>query len=96
MDSSHDFWRMIIQFKVSSIVMLTSYREGDKDKCHEYFPAKVSETLQFSDITIKCQRETDFPTHKKRIFVIEKVAKRDNFPKYKSNSALLLFPCRTK
>lgn len=52
--------------------MLTSYREGDKDKCHEYFPTNDSETLQFSDITIKCQKELDFPTHKKRVFTIER------------------------
>lgn len=73
MDSSYDFWRMIVQFKVSSVVMLTSYREGDKEKCHEYFPSNASETLQFSEITIKCQKEIDFETHKKRIFTIEKV-----------------------
>lgn len=52
--------------------MLTSYREGEKDKCHEYFPTNDSETLQFSDITIKCQKELDFPTHKKRVFSIER------------------------
>lgn len=73
MESSYEFWKMICQFKVSSIVMLTSYREGDKDKCHEYFPINYSETLQFSDIKIKCRKELDFSTHRMRIFKIEKV-----------------------
>lgn len=73
MESSYDFWRMIVQFKVHSVVMLTSYREGEKDKCHEYFPTNDSETIQFSDIKITCLKEQDFPTHKRRVFCIEKV-----------------------
>lgn len=73
MESSYDFWRMIVQFKVHSVVMLTSYREGEKDKCHEYFPINDSETIQFSDIKITCLKEQEFPTHKKRVFCIEKV-----------------------
>lgn len=73
MNSSIDFWRMILQYKVSTIVMLTSYREGPKDKCHEYFPSTGSEILQFDDINVKCKELLDFPTHKKRIFSVEKV-----------------------
>lgn len=65
---------MILQYKVSSIVMLTSYKEGDKDKCHEYFPANDAETILFNDVKIKCQKEFDFQTHKKRVFTIEKVS----------------------
>lgn len=77
LDSSYDFWLMIVQYRVSSIVMLTSYREGEKEKCFEYFPACEAETLQFSDISIKCHREKDFPTYKLRVLHVEMVSSSD-------------------
>ena len=34
-----DFWNMIASNNVQIIVMLTQFIEGNKNKCHEYFPS---------------------------------------------------------
>lgn len=73
MESTYDFWRMLLQYKVRSVVMLTSYQEGSKDKCYEYFPCDSPQNLKFHEITIRCKKVFDFPTHKKRILTIERV-----------------------
>ena len=33
-----DFWRLILQEKVPTIVMVTNLKEGKKEKCHQYWP----------------------------------------------------------
>ncbi|XP_039958049.1 phosphatidylinositol phosphatase PTPRQ isoform X1 [Bactrocera tryoni] len=37
-ETTMDFWRMILQYNVRVIVMLTQFQEGTNIKCHEYFP----------------------------------------------------------
>ncbi|XP_049307173.1 receptor-type tyrosine-protein phosphatase eta isoform X12 [Bactrocera dorsalis] len=37
-ETTIDFWRMILQYNVRVIVMLTQFQEGTNIKCHEYFP----------------------------------------------------------
>ncbi|XP_076464829.1 receptor-type tyrosine-protein phosphatase alpha-like [Babylonia areolata] len=39
-DTLDDFWRMVWQEGVTDIVMLTNLKEGNRSKCHEYWPAK--------------------------------------------------------
>ncbi|XP_076469563.1 uncharacterized protein LOC143299916 isoform X2 [Babylonia areolata] len=41
-NTQDDFWRMVWQEGVTDIVMLTNLKEGNKPKCHEYWPAKGS------------------------------------------------------
>ncbi|XP_037949787.1 phosphatidylinositol phosphatase PTPRQ [Teleopsis dalmanni] len=40
LESTLDFWRMVLQHNVRVIVMVTQFREADVVKCHEYFPYK--------------------------------------------------------
>ncbi|XP_076469550.1 uncharacterized protein LOC143299914 isoform X3 [Babylonia areolata] len=39
-NTQDDFWRMVWQEGVTDIVMLTNLKEGSKQKCHEYWPAR--------------------------------------------------------
>lgn len=62
---------MILELKVESIVMLTSFKEGNKVKCAEYFPA-FDEFNYYDDVIVRCIQEQPFDTYKKRVFVVEK------------------------
>ena len=39
-----DFWQMIWDQKVQTIVMLTKLMEGNKPKCEQYWPSKTGES----------------------------------------------------
>nr|XP_022305246.1 receptor-type tyrosine-protein phosphatase epsilon-like isoform X2 [Crassostrea virginica] len=51
-----DFWKMIWQEDVDSIVMLTNLKEGDKVKCYKYWPGR-NESLSFGFISVKLMEE---------------------------------------
>jgi hypothetical protein len=70
--TAHDFWRMTVQYRVEQIVMLTSLVEGNKDKCHEYFP-KFKGTVTFSNMKITCTEETNEEHFIRRTLEIENV-----------------------
>lgn len=67
-----DFWRMVLQHRVESIVMLTSLVEDNKIKCHEYFP-KLNGQITFTNIRVTCSREEVHATFVKRCMEVEKV-----------------------
>lgn len=71
-DFRHDFWRMVLQEKAESIIMLTSLIENNKVKCHEYFP-KFQGEVTFTDIKVTCKSEEVHPTFIKRIMEVDKV-----------------------
>jgi protein tyrosine phosphatase len=75
-NTSHDFWRMVLQHKTESIVMLTSLVENNKVKCHEYFP-KLNGRVTFDNIKIECINEHQHPNYVKRILAVEKVYSYD-------------------
>ena len=41
-----DFWQMIWDQKIKTIVMLTKLMEGDKPKCEQYWPDKVGDSIK--------------------------------------------------
>lgn len=49
-DTAGHFWEMIIQEKVSSIVMTTRKIEKMRTKCHDYWPTKVGESIIFEGV----------------------------------------------
>lgn len=71
-NTGHDFWRMVLQHKCESIVMLTSLIENNKVKCHEYFP-KLNGQITFANIKITCITEEKRTTYIKRIMEVDKV-----------------------
>ncbi|XP_070496815.1 receptor-type tyrosine-protein phosphatase H-like isoform X2 [Chironomus tepperi] len=74
-DTVLDFWRMVVQHRIESIVMLTSLVENNKVKCHEYFP-KLNGTLTSGNITIECTKEQNFPSYIKRLLIVQKNDKK--------------------
>ena len=40
-----DFWQMVMEYKVATIVMVTNFVESGRKKCEEYFPLKVGKNV---------------------------------------------------
>ncbi|VDK56774.1 unnamed protein product [Anisakis simplex] len=49
----NDFWKMMIQEKVSLIFMLCNVVEARKIKCVQYWPPEEGETIEFAGVVIK-------------------------------------------
>ncbi|XP_062712095.1 phosphatidylinositol phosphatase PTPRQ [Aedes albopictus] len=72
-ETCFDFWRMILQYEVETIVMLTQTVENDRIKCYQYFP-RFNQTLRFRDVAVKCTQEINMSFYQKRLFLVS----RDN------------------
>ncbi|XP_029156129.1 tyrosine-protein phosphatase 10D isoform X2 [Nylanderia fulva] len=76
-ETTYDFWRMIDQYNINIIVMLTQLIEKGKEKCHQYYPA-IRETFRYENMTIRCTSELDFRTHTQRTLILQKENKKRN------------------
>ncbi|XP_018309941.1 receptor-type tyrosine-protein phosphatase beta isoform X2 [Mycetomoellerius zeteki] len=76
-ETTYDFWRMINQYNINIIVMLTQLVEKGKEKCHQYYPT-TGETFRYEDMIIRCTSELDFRTHTQRTLVLQKENKKRN------------------
>lgn len=54
-----DFWRMIWQEEVTSIVMLTNLKEGDKIKCTQYWP-DANKPSDYGPVSVKLIGEKEY------------------------------------
>lgn len=58
MDSTvNDFWRMVYEQHLEIIIMLTNLEEYNKTKCAKYWPERISDSVQFGDITVHFESE---------------------------------------
>lgn len=58
MDSTvNDFWRMIWEQHLEILIMLTNLEEYNKTKCAKYWPERVSDSVQFGEITVHFDSE---------------------------------------
>uniref|UniRef100_A0A0M3K3K7 Tyrosine-protein phosphatase domain-containing protein n=1 Tax=Anisakis simplex TaxID=6269 RepID=A0A0M3K3K7_ANISI len=65
-----DFWRMIYQESIATIVMLCKIIESGKTKCSQYWPEKPGTKLRFSILTIENQAlstERKFPVYNLKV-----------------------------
>ncbi|CRK98538.1 CLUMA_CG011889, isoform A [Clunio marinus] len=61
MDSTvNDFWRMIWEQHLEIIIMLTNLEEYNKTKCAKYWPERVSDSVQFGEMTVTFESEQRF------------------------------------
>mmetsp|Transcript_32137 Transcript_32137/g.31887 ORF Transcript_32137/g.31887 Transcript_32137/m.31887 type:complete len:205 (-) Transcript_32137:24-638(-) len=70
LESTRDsFWRMIWEYNVSLIVMISAIREAGKVKCDQYFP--IGDSIELPNFVITpVSSETPFPSITARIFQI--------------------------
>ncbi|KAL3879811.1 hypothetical protein ACJMK2_032093 [Sinanodonta woodiana] len=57
----NDFWRMVWQYGVEKIVMLTGLVEGGKHKCELYWPVVEGQASRFGGVTVKLIDTDSFP-----------------------------------
>ena len=76
-ETTFDFWRMVEQYNINIIIMLTQLVEKGKEKCHQYFPT-IRETFRYEKMTIKCISELDYRSYTQRTLVLQKENKKRN------------------
>ncbi|KAI6240616.1 Tyrosine-protein phosphatase 69D [Aphelenchoides fujianensis] len=59
--SAVDFWRMVVQERVETIVMLCETIETGRPKCFQYWPRQVDDKLEFDGIRVKTKSVTTDP-----------------------------------
>eukprot|EP00731_Ephydatia_muelleri_P019157 Em0011g1197a len=67
-----DFWRMIFENKLDTIVMLTQCNEGGKRKCEQYWSDNVGETIEpFPGLRVTLKEATMFADYVTRKMTVE-------------------------
>jgi hypothetical protein len=72
-----DFWQMVIERNVKTIVMLTKLIEKNKDKCAEYWPNRIHSTINYGEISVTLISQKERPHYTIRKIRIERVCFQD-------------------
>lgn len=70
-DTIVDFFRMVWQEGVQTIVMLTNIMENGVSKCEQYWPLLVSQETTFEPFTVELAKEEMLLDYVIRSFVIK-------------------------
>jgi protein tyrosine phosphatase len=65
-----DFWRLIWQENVETVIMATNFFENKKRMCAEYWPQKLNTLNEYGNMIIKLTKVEDFEHHDIREFEI--------------------------
>ncbi|XP_056017459.1 receptor-type tyrosine-protein phosphatase T-like [Ostrea edulis] len=68
-----DFWKMVWQEDISVIVCLTNLKEGNKNKCAQYWP-NSSDKIKKGNISIRNQKENVYADYVIRYFRLQNSA----------------------
>ncbi|VDM48482.1 unnamed protein product, partial [Toxocara canis] len=71
--TANDFWRMIAQEKVESIIMLCNVVEEGVRKCDEYFPTSEHNKKIYDDISIELIKAVDTASADSKWIVISDI-----------------------
>ncbi|KFB37706.1 AGAP011650-PA-like protein [Anopheles sinensis] len=67
----YDFWTMIVQYKIETIVMLIDPSDQHKNKCFLYYPT-LNRRIEYGDIQLRCTQEINLSFYCKRIFSVSR------------------------
>lgn len=67
-DSIVDFWRMVWEQDVPTIVMLTNLEERGRIKCHRYWPTE--KTSMYGSVKVTMQEEIELSDYTIRTFSV--------------------------
>ncbi|XP_056002717.1 receptor-type tyrosine-protein phosphatase mu-like isoform X2 [Ostrea edulis] len=62
-NTTADFWRMIWQENIGTIVMLTNIVEGGKHKCSRYWPEEEGTVFEVGPCTVRLTKETVYAAY---------------------------------
>jgi len=73
-ETTKDFWQMVWDQKSTIIVMLTKLVEADIQKCEQYWPDNVDETIKPKpSLSVKLTQIQRFADYELRTMVVTKV-----------------------
>ncbi|XP_020911432.2 receptor-type tyrosine-protein phosphatase F isoform X1 [Exaiptasia diaphana] len=76
--STPDFWQMVWQEYIKTIVMLTNLIETKKVKCHQYWPDKKDTFETYGKFTVKLHRTDTMADYVVRVFIVCKDGETEN------------------
>jgi len=79
-ETCESFWRMMVEKKVSTVVMLTKCLERNMLKCEEYFPPKVSQRKKFGTVTVETLDSQDWDGTIHRLITVSCQPNKDSKP----------------
>ncbi|CAJ0567031.1 unnamed protein product, partial [Mesorhabditis spiculigera] len=77
-----DFWEMVWQHDVSTIIMLTQCVENCRPKCAQYWPSNVGEAMQLGELEVDLMSTTDDPISMHREFDVRRGGRKKEISQF--------------
>ena len=69
-ETVEDFWRMLLEFKCKTVVMLCNTMEEGQESSYLYWPMKVGEEVTYGNVNVTLQSSDAFNNFTVRKFMI--------------------------